>query len=450
MVKEVEYQALKSLKNDAVRGRGGKELVQNFSSKGSLAHIINGKTLRWAMASNEMALAEYLLENEVCPNLLQLALHLSSKKGNLDLCQILVSKGVYIDALDWTKRSPMFYAVFGNQNDMTNFLLEKGADPNGRGKRMKETLLHLAVRNGNFDICQKLVANGAALEALDSKNRTALSYAVMKNNIKITEYLLKNGANPNANVMTFHRSPYSGEPHICQTVLHVAVRYRFYKIVKLLIENRANVNCLNSRGQTPLMLIIRRILFSCNEKVFNEKLAMAFLLMSKDAILNEDSNVHNQEPGYVKNEVKMRWEEMGLKNSGIKDVESIRGKELVHNFSSEGSLAQRINGKTLRWAVASNEMALARYQLENEKKEQTQMGKPMKETLLHLAVRNGNFDICQKLVTNGATLEALDSKNRTALSYAVMKNNIKITEYLLKNGANPNANVMTFHRSPYS
>ena len=294
MVKEVEYQALKSLKNDAVRGRGGKELVQNFSSKGSLAHIINGKTLRWAMASNEMALAEYLLENEVCPNLLQLALHLSSKKGNLDLCQILVSKGVNIDALDWTKRSPMFYAVFGNQNDMTNFLLEKGADPNGRGKRMKETLLHLAVRNGNFDICQKLVANGAALEALDSKNRTALSYAVMKNNIKITEYLLKNGANPNANVMTFHRSPYSGEPHICQTVLHVAVRYRFHKIVKLLIDNRANVNCLNSRGQTPLMLIIRRILFSCNEKVFNEKLAMAFLLMSKDAILVRDIFVYEK------------------------------------------------------------------------------------------------------------------------------------------------------------
>ena len=91
-----------------------------------------------------------------------------------------------------------------------------------------------------------------------------------------------------------------------------------------------------------------------------------YIDMNNHFAQNEDSNVHNQEPGYVKNEVKMRWEEMGLKNSGIKDVESIRGKELVHNFSSEGSLAQRINGKTLRWAVASNEMALARYQLENE------------------------------------------------------------------------------------
>ncbi|KAK2711655.1 ankyrin repeat domain-containing protein 2-like [Artemia franciscana] len=66
-------------------------------------------------------------------------------------------------------------------------------------------------------------------------------------------------------------------------------------------------------------------------------------------------------------------------------------------------------------------------------------GKPAKCTALHVAARQGNLEICQVLVSKGATVDALDSENGTALHFAAFKGNLEICQLLLSKGATVDA-----------
>lgn len=60
-------------------------------------------------------------------------------------------------------------------------------------------------------------------------------------------------------------------------------------------------------------------------------------------------------------------------------------------------------------------------------------------TPLHSAVRQGDLNEIQILVSKGADIHARDYRGETPLFYAVEKNSTQITEFLLKQGANPNS-----------
>ena len=69
-------------------------------------------------------------------------------------------------------------------------------------------------------------------------------------------------------------------------------------------------------------------------------------------------------------------------------------------------------------------------------------GKPAKCTALHVAARKGNFEICQLLVSKGATVDALDSENGTALHFAAFIGNLEICQLLLSKGATVDAKAI--------
>jgi len=69
------------------------------------------------------------------------------------------------------------YAVTMVKIHVSEYLLEKGANPNTKYHKCL-TVLHFTAWKGNLDICQLLFSKGATVDALDSGNMTALSYAV--------------------------------------------------------------------------------------------------------------------------------------------------------------------------------------------------------------------------------------------------------------------------------
>jgi ankyrin repeat protein len=380
--------------------------------------------LSYAVTENQRDLARYLLEKGANPNKGsgKPLLHYAVKTGNYEICQLLVSNGSSIDAKDKKERTALFYAVTRNQTDLARYLLENRADPNAKCDNKQERVLHWAVRKGNYDMCQLLVLNSADIDKLDSDNRTALSYAVTENQIDLVRYLLENRANPNA---IYRRSK--------DTVLHFAAIRGNLKICQLLVSKGACIDTLDSYDRTALSYAVEK-----------NQLDLTKYLLKNGA----DPNV---KVGDIQNTVLHRavWE---------------GNYEICQLLVSEGAsinVLDRFNRTALLDAVTRNETDLARYLLDNGANPNEEFtrktgafdydyegdfegdhdneGDYERDTPLHCAVRKGNYEMCQLLVSNGAYIDALDSNQRTALYYAVSESQLLLTRYLLENGANPNA-----------
>ncbi|KAK2712457.1 hypothetical protein QYM36_011222 [Artemia franciscana] len=96
-----------------------------------------------------------------------------------------------------------------------------------------------------------------------------------------------------------------------------------------------------------------------------------------------------------------------------------------------------INATALYYAVSFNKVVVTRYLLENganlNAKHLVYSDIPFnRETVLHTAVRVATLEICQLLVVEGATVDALDSGGSATLYYAVTFYGVHIF-YAVKN-----------------
>ena len=55
-------------------------------------------------------------------------------------------------------------------------------------------------------------------------------------------------------------------------------------------------------------------------------------------------------------------------------------------------------------------------------------------TFLHIAVHEGDIDIAQYLVSQGADVNVKDNLDRTSLQIAIYENNVELTKFLISKG----------------
>ena len=109
----------------------------------------------------------------------------------------------------------------------------------------KETPLHLAAAKGHHYIVEYLAKQGCNMNAKTSAQKNQFSFdqftplhlAITNNHLKTVDCLLKNGADLNT------------RDNDGDTPLLVAVSLGFVDIAKKLIENRANINEKNPKGE---------------------------------------------------------------------------------------------------------------------------------------------------------------------------------------------------------
>jgi hypothetical protein len=134
--------------------------------------------------------------------------------------------------------------------------------------------LHDAVRAGDLAEVSTLVVSAPDINEADSYGVTALQLAVRKNNLKIVEFLVTNGADldimdPRLKYTALHKAAYKGNFAIMELLvgsggnvdlrndqgaspLHLAARKGHDKIAELLIANGAGVNARDAKEYTPL------------------------------------------------------------------------------------------------------------------------------------------------------------------------------------------------------
>ncbi|XP_065584249.1 putative ankyrin repeat protein RF_0381 [Artemia franciscana] len=317
------------------------------------------------------------------------------------------------DLLRWQNTDLLRWAVHTNDIYQARILLKNGADPNGQSRfSTKDKVLKVASIHGNLNLCQLLVSYGATIDDIDNEGRTALSEAVFFDNLALTTYLLKNGANPNA--LGFVRN---------ETVLHYAARNGYLNMSQLLVSKGATIDALDSLKCTPLYLAVT-----------GNHIDVISYLLFKGANPNAESESHAGRESVL---------HVAVGNYNLK---------ICQLLVSNGATIDPRNSwqyTPLCLAVRRNDITVTSYLLENGANPNVDTyhyDDQVKESVLHIAARNSNFDICQLLISKGADVNCLTSNNETALMIAL--NNILlhkvhhlsniaivIIEYLLKNEA---------------
>ena len=157
-------------------------------------------------------------------------------------------------------------AVFSLQSSLT-YTSQQISNPWG-------TFLHKAVFDGDIDEAQRLVANGANINARDSDGLTPLHRAVLYNAEDIFNFLIASGAQLNI--------PDSGG----WTPLHKAIANNNVKIAQILVQAGSSLTSKSKMGLTPLALAV------CDDRV-----EMVQMLIDAGAL--DAQKIHA--PGFKKN-----------------------------------------------------------------------------------------------------------------------------------------------------
>lgn len=165
-------------------------------------------------------------------------LFLAAAKGKTDEIDKLLDAGAYADAFDNSDQSPLFWAIEGTHMAAIKTLLAKGASVNAANRHGVTPLLRAIQKDE--EITKLLVKSGAQVT---TGGWTPLHQAARYGNVAVVKLLVDEGANVNARAEGTLRS---------ETPLHVAAMWGHAKAVKKLIQLKADVHAATALGNTPL------------------------------------------------------------------------------------------------------------------------------------------------------------------------------------------------------
>ena len=263
---------------------GNKEIVQFLLDNGAdiEAKDNSGFTaLFWVVYNEDKEMAQFLLDNgadiEAKYDDGFTALHWSIYSKNQEIAQFLLDNRADIEAKDDMGNTALFRAVYNKDKEMAQFLLDNGADIEAKDDTGNTALLHsidyikyeliknieditneeiFAIPNlydGDIEMAQLLLDNGANIEAKDNKGNTALIKASSHGNIEIAQFLLDNGADIEA------KNNINGE-----TALIKASSSGNIEMVQLLLDNGADIE---AKHKSTINMILRLVISFRKNKV---------------------------------------------------------------------------------------------------------------------------------------------------------------------------------------
>jgi ankyrin repeat protein len=331
----------------------------------------------------------------------QTALLLVARTGNVDAANLLVDHGAKVDAKEkWGGQTPLMWASARRHPQMMQYLISKGADINARSI--------------DRDYQRHVTAEGRP-KSLDSGGFTPLHYAARENCLACVKVLVDNKADLNL------QDPDGVSP------LLVAIMNANWDLAKQLIEAGADVNEWDMYGEAPLFTAVgqRNQANGGHGSIdpLNETNGMAIVRMLLDRGANPNMQLFFR-PANVRGSTNTRGSTPLIRAATNADLEVVKlllqkgaDAKLImadRQTSIMAVLAGRANEKQaleliglLHDAGADvNVIALINH------REESRGG-----TALHYAVRKRYKDVIKKLAEYGIDMNAKDQDGLTALDY---------------------------------
>lgn len=213
-------------------------------------HVINTKLWN-SVVRNDIERCKKLIRKGANVNLLltderyreaHTPLQIACDEENLELVKLLLKHGADVNLKGEVRDPPLKWALSKRKPniELVKLLCKNGANVNQRLYSTVESYpLMMAVRTGSIETVKTLIEHGASLTSKDC-SMDALVEAVKKDNEKMAEFLIKEyGANVNGALLK-------------------ACMLNNPEMVKLLIDNGADVDHRDINGNTPLIYATKR------------------------------------------------------------------------------------------------------------------------------------------------------------------------------------------------
>jgi len=166
-------------------------------------------------------------------------LHLTSRKGHVDVARMLVERGADVSAQAQDGRTPLHWASEWGHVDVARMLVERGADVSAQAQDGR-TPLHWALEWGHVDVARMLVERGADVSAQKKDGTTPLHWASLSGHVDVARMLVERGADVSAQAQDG------------RTPLHWASLSGHVDVARMLVERGADVSAQAQDGRTPL------------------------------------------------------------------------------------------------------------------------------------------------------------------------------------------------------
>ncbi|KAL8893366.1 MAG: hypothetical protein Q9192_005340 [Flavoplaca navasiana] len=256
MVEAIHCGDLEGVLLDGCRN-GNARLVEELLCAGTNVHcrrrevdgrVDDGSTpIHLAAMYGQAQIATILLRHQACVNDHhhgeRRPLHESAEAGYESMTALLIEKGARPHLRDSQGLEPLHLACQHGHMKVATLLLEAGASVNAADNSLYRPLHHLAQECDDPYLATMLIDVGCDIDATTNQGYTAVQLACISGNLNVLAVLLQRGAS-----MTYLK--WAASP------LNLAIRGAHLKITQLLLRNGAQVNDMDPITHTTVSHLI--------------------------------------------------------------------------------------------------------------------------------------------------------------------------------------------------
>ena len=261
-------------------------------------------------------------------------------------------------------------------------------------------MMATAARDDDLEQMRELIDSGADLNAMTADGSAALHWLARRDLVEDVDHLLELGADPDL------MNEYGLAP------LHVAAEFGASAVLERLIDAGASVDAVSRTGETAMMIAARE---GDGDNVI--------------ALLDAGSAPNYADEAYAQTPLML-----AVRGGSLDAVEALiaagadvnaatkLGEEPAFRAPGEGGGS---HGDGIVRGGVPEEGSRAEW--------------PGKITPLHLAAREGTVEMAKALIDAGAKIEQPEANDARPLLVALLNDNMDVAQYLLEQGADPNA-----------
>ncbi|CAJ0938513.1 unnamed protein product [Ranitomeya imitator] len=284
----------------------------------------------------------------------------------------------------------------------------------------RSNFLHLEAAKDNSRLVEILLKNGANVDSTDEKKQTALYHAVSGGHQATVKVLLEAGATIDPSIIDVAFSTnneyifglllqYSKglSPDTMISAMFKAVKLNLFGIIKALIDKGTDVNARNDIQYTPLLLA-----------------AELGKPEAAQALIEKGAHIEDRTPNLS------TALHLSVQGGDVSTMKLLLRKGINVNITGPGDQTP------LHVAAYHNRPDLCDILLSAS----ANVNAVTKEavTPLHLASQRNNVDVAQNLIEHKANVNAKDKQARTPLHMAAEVGGLALVQLLLNNKADPN------------